>query len=156
MILCATRITAYARGYRRSSKGLRATGRFAWLSNGYKDTPERGVLVKFVYAALLAAAFGIAPAFADPPYVDTACGSWVNDQWVPNGNCAGDTRHDTVSGTITIVKGHLVTVQQATRTVVIDDQPALDAKQSGQVAVGRVIVAHGYWSNGNFYATAIY
>jgi hypothetical protein len=61
-----------------------------------------------------------------------------------------------MSGTITIVKGHLVTLQQATRTVVIDDQPALDSKQSGKVAVGRVVVAYGYWKDSNFFATAIY
>jgi len=116
--------------------------------------------VKHFYALLVVLLFGAAPAFADvPPYVDTSCGSWVNDVWVPNGNCppdTGDLRHDSVTGTITIVKGHLVTVQQATRTVVINDQPALDAKQTGQVAVGRQIVAYGYWREGNFYATAIY
>ena len=113
--------------------------------------------MKYVYAVVLAAVFGFAPALADPPpYVDTSCGSWVNDVWVPTGNCPDGMRHDTVSGTITIVKGHLVTVQQAARTLVIDDQPALDAKQSGQVAVGRVIVAYGYWKDQNFFATAIY
>jgi hypothetical protein len=112
--------------------------------------------VKLICAMLIAAACGLAPALADPPYVDTACGTWVNDEWVSNGTCSQDIRHDTVSGTITIVKGHLVTLQQATRTVVIDDQPALDAKQSGKVAVGRVVAAYGYWKDGNFYATAIY
>jgi hypothetical protein len=132
-------------------------GRFNHFCRGYNEDTRKGVVfVKYVYAVLLAAAFGLAPAFADPTYVDTSCGAWVNDVWVPNGNCSDDTRHDTVSGTITIVKGHLVTVQQATRTLVIDDQPALDAKQSGKVAVGRVIVAYGYWRDSNFFATAIY
>lgn len=117
--------------------------------------------MKYFYALLVTAMFfGFAPVFADePPYLDTACGSWVNDEWVPNGKCpadSADVRHDSVSGTITIVKGHLVTVQQATRNLVINDQPALDAKQSGKVAVGRMIVAYGYWHGGNFYATAIY
>jgi len=117
--------------------------------------------MKHFYTVLIVLLFfGFAPAFADqPPYVDTTCGSWVNDAWVPNGNCPADTpdlRHDTVSGTITSVSGHLVTLQQATRTVVINDQPALDNKQSGQVAVGRIVVAHGFWQHGTFFATAIY
>jgi hypothetical protein len=112
--------------------------------------------VKLIYALLIASAILVAPAIAQPPYLDTACGAWVNDVWVPNGTCSDNPRHDTITGTITIVKGHLVTVQQATRTLVIDDQPALDAKQSGKVAVGRVIVAYGYWRDENFFATAIY
>ena len=116
--------------------------------------------MKYFYAAVIALLFGFAPAFADEaPYNDATCGTWVNDVWVPNGNCvaeSSDLRHDTVAGTITIVKGHLVTLQQATRTVVINDQPALDAKQTGKVAVGRVVVAYGFWRSGNFYATAIY
>lgn len=116
--------------------------------------------MKLMYAIILAAVFGLTPAVAaQPPYVDRTCGSWVNDVWVPTGNCPPESsrlRHDQVSGTITIVKGHLVTVQQATRTVVINDQPALDAKQTGKVAVGRMIVAYGYWLDGSFYATGIY
>ena len=112
--------------------------------------------MKFICAALVALAFAISPAFADPPYTDSTCGAWVNDEWVSNGKCSEDYKHDTVSGTITIVKGHLVTLQQATRTIVIDDQPALDSKQTGKVAVGRVIVAYGYWQDQNFFATAIY
>ena len=115
------------------------------------------VFVKFISALAIAAAIGMAPAFADPPpYVDTSCGSWVNDQWVPSANCTEVLQHGTVTGTITVVKGHLVTVQQATGTVTIDDQPALDAKQTGKVAVGRAIVAYGYWKDNNFFATGIY
>jgi hypothetical protein len=60
-----------------------------------------------------------------------------------------------VAGTIISVKGHLVTVQQTNRSVVIDDSAALSNQSSGRVAVGRQIVAHGYWQAGNFYATAI-
>jgi hypothetical protein len=115
---------------------------------------------RIVCALLLTAAFGIAPALADPPpYVDTSCGSWVNDDWVPNGNCPPDDqhhRHDRLTGTITIVQGHLVTLQQTNQTVVINDQPALDNRQTGKVAVGRVVVAYGFWQDGTFYATAIY
>ena len=101
-----------------------------------------------------------APALAQPapaaPYVDTTCGTWQGDTWTPNGTCTGDVkRHARVEGTITIVKGHLVTVQQSTGTVVIDDTPALNNQFSGRVAVGRRIVAHGYWDGNNFYATII-
>jgi hypothetical protein len=53
------------------------------------------------------------------------------------------------------VKGHLVTLQQTTGAVVVDDSAALNNQSSGRVAVGRQIVAHGYWNGNNFYATAI-
>lgn len=91
-----------------------------------------------------------------PPYVDTNCGSWNGDVWTANGNCPNvNYRHQVVAGTITSVKGHLVTLQQTTGTVVIDDSAALNNQSSGRVAVGRQIVAHGYWNGNNFYATAI-
>ncbi len=90
------------------------------------------------------------------PYNDTACGTWQGDTWTPNGTCTADEkRHSRVEGTITMVKGHLVTVQQGTGTVVVDDTPALNNQFTGKVAVGRRIVAHGYWDSGNFYATII-
>ena len=103
---------------------------------------------------------GVARAQGAPPppapYVDTACGSWQGDSWVPNGSCSGVAyRHEVVAGTITGVKGHLVTLQQTNRSVVIDDSAALNNESSGRVAVGRQIVAHGYWRGDNFYATAI-
>lgn len=60
-----------------------------------------------------------------------------------------------VNGTITSVSGHLVTLQQANGTIVINDQPALDNKTTGNVAVGRQVVAVGYWRGGTFYATAL-
>jgi hypothetical protein len=60
-----------------------------------------------------------------------------------------------VAGTITIVKGHLVTLQQTTGAIVVDDTAALSNQSSGRVAVGRQIIAHGYWVGNNFYATAI-
>jgi hypothetical protein len=117
-----------------------------------------------LFYAFLAAAFltsGIAaaqtePAPAAPPYVDTNCGTWQGDTWTPNGKCTGDVhKHARVEGTITSVKGHLVTVQQTTGTLVIDDTPALNNQFTGKVAVGRRIVAHGYWDGSNFYATII-
>jgi hypothetical protein len=96
------------------------------------------------------------PPGAAPPYVDTACGSWQGDVWTPNGQCPSTVyKHEVVNGTIVSVKGHLVTVQQTTKQVVIDDSAALNNQSSGRVAVGRQIVAHGYWQGENFYATAI-
>ena len=119
--------------------------------------------MKLFNFSLSAALLGIAlttaaPAQTSPaaPYIDTACGTWQGDTWTPNGTCTGDEkRHARVEGTITIVKGHLVTVQQSTGTVVIDDTPALNNQFTGKVAVGRRIVAHGYWDANNFYATII-
>jgi hypothetical protein len=91
-----------------------------------------------------------------PPYVDTSCGSWQGDAWVSNGSCSGaNYRHQIVAGTITNVSGHLVTLTQAKGTVVIDDSRALNDQSTGPVAVGRQIIAHGYWQGRNFYATAI-
>jgi hypothetical protein len=88
--------------------------------------------------------------------MDTTCGTWQGDTWTPNGTCTGDVkRHARIEGTITIVKGHLVTVQQSTTAIVIDDTPALRNGFTGKVAVGRRIVAHGYWDGNNFYATMI-
>ncbi|HEY1729281.1 MAG TPA: hypothetical protein VGG22_12960 [Candidatus Baltobacteraceae bacterium] len=96
------------------------------------------------------------------------CGSWQNGTFVPNGNCVEDAvpaattttvvEHQgrvmqRVRGTITSVQGHLVTVQMSTQTLVINDSPALSADQTGRVAVGRMITAHGYWEDGTFYAT---
>src|SRR5262252_8966012 len=99
--------------------------------------------MKLLYALLVTAILSIAPVLADTVYIDTACGTWINDVWIPNGRCAAESsspRHDSVAGTITIVKGHLVTLQQSARALVINDQPALNAKQTGKVAVGREVV----------------
>jgi hypothetical protein len=90
------------------------------------------------------------------PYSDSYCGSWNGDVWTPNGNCPNvNYRHAVVAGTITGVKGHLVTLQQTNGTVVIDDAAALNSETTGRIAVGRQIIAHGYWNADNFYATAI-
>ena len=97
-----------------------------------------------------------APPPAAAPYVDSACGSWQGDVWAPNGNCPTATyKHEVVAGTIVFVKGHLVTLQQTNRQVVVDDSAALSNQSTGRVAVGRQIVAHGYWNSNTFYATAI-
>ena len=104
-----------------------------------------------------ALAQGAPPPPGAPPaaYTDTACGSWQNDVWTPNGNCPTAYKHEVLTGTIVSVKGHLVTIQQTGKQAVIDDSAALNNQSSGRVAVGRQIVAHGYWQGDNFYATAI-
>ncbi len=92
------------------------------------------------------------------PYVDSRCGTWRGNEWRSNGTCtkADDMyRHQYVAGTITGVTGHLVTIQRSKGTLVIDDQLALNRKMTGTVAVGRRILAHGYWRNKVFYATLI-
>lgn len=89
---------------------------------------------------------------------DPACGSLVNGVWVANGNCPdvhGMVPRAFVTGTITVVKGHLVTVQQSRGTLVINDTPALNAQTTGNVAVGRQNTAIGYWKDGTFYATEL-
>ena len=83
------------------------------------------------------------------------CGTWTNGQWMPNGACGATDYRSRVAGTITSVKGHLVTIQQTAQSLVINDQPALDHQTSGRVAVGRQVVAYGYWRNGTFYATRL-
>lgn len=114
------------------------------------------VLLTTAAALLATGALASAQGAPPPPYVDTACGAWQGDAWVPNGQCPSTAyKHQIVAGTITIVKGHLVTLQQTNGTVVIDDTAALNNESSGRVAVGRQIVAHGYWQGNNFYATAI-
>jgi hypothetical protein len=106
------------------------------------------------------------------------CGAWMSGTWTPNGNCVVETTTTTtttasadqtaaagpplavdparvpqrISGTIIGVKGHLVTLQQSNRDLVVDDQGALDRESSGRVAVGRAVTAHGYWKGGTFFA----
>lgn len=67
---------------------------------------------------------------------------------------AQETQPRVISGTITSVNGHLVTIQRSTGTIVVNDQPALNNRMTGNVAVGRQIVARGYWQDGTFYATS--
>src|SRR5579872_5509130 len=115
----------------------------------------------------------VAPAFAQTmdnvgPH-NQYCGSWQNGVFTSNGNCVEDTMVTTtttsttpmtkenrmntrVRGTITSVRGHLVTIQESTQTLVINDSPALNTQSTGRVAVGRQVTAHGYWEDGTFYA----
>lgn len=127
--------------------------------------------MKKIYATLTAATVGLAAAIAQAPLgagaqqlgsdsaqaapQEPVCGNWQNGTWVPTGACAPDDYRSRVSGTITSVKGHLVTVQQSTQTLVINDQPALEHQTTGRIAVGRQVVAVGYWAGGTFYATRV-
>lgn len=91
-------------------------------------------------------------------YGDPMCGVWSNGVWQANGHCPGyavGPRRARVAGTITAVQGHLVTLQRASGIIVINDQPALYRETTGRVAVGRQVIAYGYWHDGNFYATAL-
>jgi hypothetical protein len=92
-----------------------------------------------------------------PTYNDPYCGSVQNGMWVPTGTCNTVTNvgpYSRVDGTIIAVRGHLVTLQQANRNLVINDRPALDMEDTGRVAVGRSVEALGYWHNGVFFATS--
>ncbi|HEV3154135.1 MAG TPA: hypothetical protein VGZ02_10060 [Candidatus Baltobacteraceae bacterium] len=91
-----------------------------------------------------------------------------NGRWRNNGNnnnyngnygnnCASYGRQNSVvRGAIVGVNGNMVTLQtQNFSTVTIDDQPALDNRATGRVAIGRIVTAYGYWQNGTFYATQL-
>jgi hypothetical protein len=120
-------------------------------------------------AALTMAFSQFAPASGQdyaPPH-SSFCGAVQDGVWVSNGNCTDDasTAVDTdttdghlrgrVAGTITSVSGHLVTLQQSSQSLVVNDQPALNRRETGRVAVGRQVVAHGYWLDGTFFATSL-
>jgi hypothetical protein len=100
------------------------------------------------------------PAPQMAPAADTAqypdCGTWQSGTWVASGKCGASDYRSHVAGTITSVKGHLVTLQQTTQSLVINDEPALQRQDSGKVAVGRQVSAIGYWRNGTFYATGLH
>ena len=104
------------------------------------------------------------------------CGAWVNDTWTANGNCMTETTTTTtttqappettmavavaapariperISGKITGVNANMVTLQHGDRTMQVDDSRALDLQDTGKVATGRDVIAHGYWEGGVFYA----
>ena len=72
---------------------------------------------------------------------DPICGVWVNGVWQGNGRCPGyavGPHRARVAGTITIVRGHLVTVQMADKTIVINDttgaQPRDERSRRGRPA----------------------
>ncbi len=68
---------------------------------------------------------------------------------------AHPTRYnERVSGQITNVSGHLVTLQHGNNTLIVDDSRALNRQDTGHVATGRDVIAHGYWEDGTFYASS--
>jgi hypothetical protein len=104
------------------------------------------------------------------------CGAWVNGAFQTNGNCVTETMTTTtttqppmaamsgpavampnrvgerVSGKIVIVNKNMITLQHGDRTLIVDDSRALNLADTGHVATGRDVVAHGYWEDGTFYA----
>ena len=127
----------------------------------------------FLAALILSLSAAVAtPAGAQPVDIvgphNPYCGMWQNGVFVPNGNCIEETTTTVtttttperpehmmgrVRGTIIGVRGHLVTIQQSSQTLVVNDTPALASDSTGRVAVGRQVVAHGYWQDGTFYVT---
>jgi hypothetical protein len=109
------------------------------------------------------------------------CGAWLAGAFQANGNCVTETTTTTttmpatttatsvmaaapvvaagparvnerVSGKITIVNKHMITLQHGDRTLVVNDSRALNLNDTGHVATGRDVIAHGYWEDGTFYA----
>jgi hypothetical protein len=103
------------------------------------------------------------------------CGAWADGAFQANGNCVTETITTTtntqpvamtagapaptrfgerVSGQITNVSGHLITLQHGSNTLIVDDSRALNRQDTGHVATGRDVTAHGYWEDGTFYASS--
>lgn len=107
------------------------------------------------------------------------CGVWVGDAFQANGNCVTETTTTTtttqpaavaapgaavvvaapngrinerISGKIIAVDKNMVTLQHGNRTLIVNDGRALSREDTGRVATGREVVAHGYWEDGTFYA----
>jgi hypothetical protein len=104
------------------------------------------------------------------------CGAWANGVFNSSGNCVTETSTTTtttqpattagagpavaapnrvserVSGKIVIVNKNMITLQHGDRTLIVDDSRALNRDDTGHVATGRDVVAHGYWEDGTFYA----
>ena len=126
-----------------------------FLSYGYDHRMNRiSSLLGFLFTLGLLAT--VAPVGAQT-YEDCGCGAWQDGNWVSNGSCSNDSsyRHARIVGTITAVNGSMVTIQQAGGVTVINDQPALNREATGRVAVGRQVVAYGYWAGGTFFATSL-
>lgn len=61
-----------------------------------------------------------------------------------------------VRGMIVAVNGNQVAIAQSGGApILVNDGPALQNRLSGPVAVGRYVVAFGYWQSGVFFATRI-
>jgi hypothetical protein len=104
------------------------------------------------------------------------CGAWADGEFKPNGNCvteisitptttqpatttmagpagaAPNRVSERVSGKIIMVNKNMITLQHGDRTLIVNDSRALSRGDTGHVATGRDVVAHGYWEDGTFYA----
>lgn len=103
------------------------------------------------------------------------CGAWADGTFQANGNCVTETTTTTtttpattamagpavaapnrvserVSGKIIIVNKNMITLQHGKSTLIVDDSRALNLADTGHVATGRDVIAHGYWEDGTFYA----
>jgi hypothetical protein len=107
---------------------------------------------------------------------DPYCGAWVNGAFTPSGNCVTETSTTTtttqpaatgmttpamvtpnrvserVSGKIVIVNKNMITLQHGDQMLIVNDSRALSRADTGHVATGRDVIAHGYWEDGTFYA----
>jgi hypothetical protein len=90
-----------------------------------------------------------------PSYRTSPCGYWSDGEWVET-PCAPRRERAVVSGTIIGVNNNMLTVQTGSmQTVEVNDQPALNRRDSGRIYTGRIITAYGYWDGGEFVATSI-
>lgn len=98
----------------------------------------------------------VATECAQPPsYQSSPCGYWSEGQWVSE-PCQARPHHVAISGTIVGVSANRLTVQTGPmQTVVVNDEPALNAQNTGRIYTGRMITAYGYWNGGEFVATSI-
>jgi hypothetical protein len=83
------------------------------------------------------------------------CGYWSQGTWVAT-PCRPPADRAAISGTIVGISNNMLTLQMGpARTVVVNDQPALNHMATGRIFTGRVITAYGYWNGGEFIATSI-
>jgi hypothetical protein len=95
------------------------------------------------------------PCQQPPSYQNGSCGYWSEGTWVAT-PCAPRPQREAVSGTIVGINNNMLTVQTGpTRTVLVNDQPALNRMTTGRIFTGRVITAYGHWGDGEFIATSI-
>jgi hypothetical protein len=97
------------------------------------------------------------PCNPGPSYQDSSCGYWSQDTWIATPCAPRQDRRAAVSGTIVGVDDNMLTIQTGPqRTVLVNDQPALNHMATGRIFTGRVITAYGYWGDGGeFVATSI-
>jgi hypothetical protein len=122
--------------------------------------PSRLLLTTFGLALLAGASLAPQPSRAQTPTDEVLramdCGTWQYDVWSPGFPCQAGDDASLVSGTLTAVNGHLLTLQRPTDVITIDDRIALERRATGRVADGLETTARGYWQGNTFYATALH